>query len=232
MQISTDDVIKQFRSDVGDPLRGPVDTPDADALWKIVDVQFYLNAAASKVARDTYALRRTFDVPVTANEPFAKLPASTPVVAIYRAYLNTARRLLDERNLNSPVGARLDYGEIMYSDDNWTTATGTPQFYNREYKDGYLRLSPIPTANDTLTLTAALDAPTLTSGALLPFTTYDDVHLVLLWMKKLAYTKQDTDTYDPKKADAFEGEYAMRALDRRYAVERSRRAPGVTRFSW
>lgn len=232
MQISTDDVITQFRSDVKDALRGPADTPDVDSLWKITDVQFYLNAAASKVANDTYALRRTFDVPVTANEPMVRLSSTTPPIIIYRAYLNAARKVLDERNLNTPAQGRFDYGLLQYSDDNWATATGTPSFYNREYKEGYLRLSPIPTSNDTLTITAALDSPPLQSGMMLPFNTYDDVHLVLLWMKKLAYSKQDVDTFDPNKAEKFDSEYTTRALDRRYAVERSHRAAGVVRFSW
>lgn len=232
MQMTTDDVITQFRSDVDDPLRGTAATPDVDSLWKLKDVAFYLNAAASKVARETYVLRRTIDLPVTAADPFVKLPASAPVVTIYRAYLNTARRTIDERNLDEPAGRQLDYDLPLFNDDSWSTATGTPSVYNREYKDGYLRLSPTPIANDTLTITAAFDAPSLSSGMPMPFKTYDDIHLVLLWMKKLAYSKKDVDTYDPRKAADAEGEYNRRVIDRRYAVERERRAPGAVRFSW
>lgn len=231
MQMTTDAVITQFRSDVDDPLRGPADTPDVDALWKSTDVLFYLNAAASKTARETLALRRTFDLPVNAADPFVKLPTNAPVLHIYRAYLNTARRALDERNLDQP-SVRFDYGQLLGGEDGWATATGTPSVYNREYKPGYLRLAPIPVANDTLTVTAALDAPMLTCGMPMPFTTYDDIHLVLLWMKKLAYAKKDVDTFDPTRSTAHESEYNARVRERRYAVDRERRAPGSVRFSW
>lgn len=231
MQMSTDEVITQFRSDVDDPLRGPAATPDADSLWKIVDTQYYLNAAASKVARKTFALRRTFDLPVTASDPFVKLPVNAPVLHVYRAYLNTARRGLDERNLDEPT-VRLDYGQLSRGDDSWATATGTPVVYNREYKAGYLRLLPVPTAADTLTLTAAYDAPRLVDGMPMPFVTYEDIDLVLLWMKYLAYSKKDVDTFDPQRAAANERDFNERARERRYEVEREYRSPGAVRYSW
>lgn len=230
--ITSDDVIKRFRSDVDDALRGPDDAPDVDSLWSIDEVNGFLEDAVDRVAAETLSEFRTFTIPVTANEPFVSLPSSMQVLDIERAYMKTARRSLLPQNVDTPLRYTGDYGSpfsIFHSE--WETVTGTPRHYVRDERPNALRLVPIPTANDTLEITAKT-IPAFTAGGALPFSTLRDRHLVVLWMKKLAYEKRDADTFDPTRASKFEAEYESRMEDRKYEAQRVRRAVQPVRFSW
>jgi len=230
--ITSDDVTNRFRSDVDDPLRGPVDTPDADALWKIDEVNDYLADAVEYVARKTLVQFQTFELPVTANQPLVPLQGSTTVLDIEHAYLQGANRYLQPRNTDGGFSYHDDYNSpfILFS-TKWEQQTGSPRFYLRDYKPGNLRLVPIPVANDTLTLTAST-IPAFAPGSPLPFTTREDKHLVVLWMKKLAYAKHDSDTYDSKRSEQFESEFYRLAEDRKYEAKRMRRSVQPAQFSW
>jgi len=230
--IASADVINRFRSDVDDPLRGPTDAPDADSLWSIDDVNGYLEDAVERVAAETLSEQRTFTVPVKANEPYVGLPSSVQVLDVERAYLKGAHRSLDPQNVDAPLHYTGDYGSpfsVFHSE--WETVTGTPQRYVRDEKPDALRLVPIPTADDVLEITAKT-VPAFTAGSALPFSTRRDRHLVILWMKKLAYEKHDADTFDPKRAEMFEAEYEIRVQERKYEAQRVRRAVQPVRFSW
>lgn len=230
--ITSADTINRFRSDVDDSLRGPVDAPDVDALWKIDDVNGYLEDAVDRVAAETLAEFRTFTVPVKAAELYVNLSTSMQVLDIERAYLQTARRSLHPQNVDAPLRRLGDYGSpfsIFHSE--WETVTGTPTHYIRDEKPNALRLVPIPVADDTLEITAKT-IPAFTAGGTLPFSTLRDRHLVILWMKKLAYEKHDADTFDPARASKFEAEYEARMQDRRYEAQRVRRSVQPVRFSW
>lgn len=233
MLFTTDDVIASFRSDVADPLRGPAATPDVDALWKITDTLRYLNEASSITASETRSLQRTFDFPiVAANGPMFKLPTSFELLDVHRAYLNTAHIDLHEHSLIAPHRPIWDYNQLVERGDIWATKTGTPRFFNREYQRGYLRLEPIPLTDDVLTITATIGPQSVGLGQPLLFDNYRDIQLVLLWMKKMAYAKQDVDTFDEGKSQSYEAEFLKRALDRRYEAERLRRPSGTVAFSW
>lgn len=233
MLFTTDDVIASFRSDVADPLRGPAATPDIDALWKVSDTLRYINEAANITAAETRSLQRTFDFPFTAlGGPLYRLPTSFEILDIHRMYLNGARYALTEQNLGSPHIGLWDYDELLGTGDVWTTQTGTPRYFTREYRAGYLRLLPIPTADDYVTITATVAPQNLSLGQPLPFDNYRDIQLVLLWMKKMAYAKQDVDTFDAGRSDSYATEFERRALERRYEAERLRRPAGTVAFSW
>lgn len=233
MLFTTDDVIASFRSDVADPLRGPADLPDIDALWKIGDTLRYLNEAANVTAAETRSLQRTFDLTITAADgPLFKLPGSFELLDIHRMYLNGSRRVLTERNLNEANYGVWDYDVLIGSGDVWATRTGTPLHFTREYRSGYLRLLPIPVVDDVVTIIATVAPQNLGLGQPLPFDSYRDIQLVILWMKKMAYAKQDVDTFDEGKSKSYESEFQRRALDRRYEAERLRRPAGTVAFSW
>jgi hypothetical protein len=84
---------------------------------------------------------------------------------------------------------------------NWEDHTGTVMRYITDYETGKIRLYRTPTANDTLHLTVV-------RLPLTPITSVDDeleIHLrfqrsLRYWMFYRAYSKQDADTMDPKKA--------------------------------
>gem|GEM_PF-3409841 len=230
--LTSDDTITRFRSDVDDPLSGPADAPDVDALWKITEVNSYLEEAVERVAAEVLAQFKTFVVPVKTGEPYVKLSASMEVLDIERAYMQTARRTLEPQNVDAPLHRLGDYGSpfsVFHSE--WETVTGTPTHYIRDEKPNALRLVPIPAADDTLEITAKV-VPFFVAGMPLPFNTLRDRYLVLLWMKKLAYSKHDADTFDPQRAAANEAEYKTRMDERKYEAQRVRRSVQPIRFSW
>lgn len=232
--ITTDELEKIFRSDVDDPLRGVApDAPDVTCLWKSWEVMQYMNEAASEVARRTQRNHKTYTIPIVAADgPFYLLPSTTETIDISQAYLQVLQVELIEINMNQQSYPINDYGYMTSSFSHWQTATGNPRWFNREEQDGYIRLVPKPTKDDTLLITATVDSYNLDTGMTLPFNHYADRRLMLTWMKKLAYQKHDADTFDQARAEKFEVEFERMAIDRRYECERQRRAPGVVRFSW
>jgi hypothetical protein len=228
---TTDDLVRRFRSDVDDPLRGPVNAPDNDALWSIADVQDYMVSAAWQVGRRTESLFSTFTLPVAAGNALVNLPTGmSTTLDVRRAYMQTLKRDLHETNIETPAPTQYDYGQI-YGSFGWETLTGPPQEFIRNYMPGVLRLVPIPVQNDTLAITASF-MPAFMPGMPLPYSDMEDVELMLLWMKKLAYSKHDADTFDEKRAATFEAEFYRRAAERNAEALRIRRAPQPIRFSW
>lgn len=66
----------------------------------------------------------------------------------------------------------------------------------------------------------------------MPFDEFPDIELVLLWMKKMAYEKQDADAMDLSRALAFEEQYNTRVVKRKSERYRQRRPAGRVMFSW
>lgn len=230
--ITSSDVINRFRSDVDDPLRGPSTSSDDDCLWSNGEVNAYLADAVERVASETLQLFKTFTTGVAANQPIVKLPSAFTVQDIEHVLLVNERRYLEPRNTDGGFGHHGDYASpwVLYA-TKWEFQVGTPVYYVRDMQANALRLVPIPTVADTLTITASV-IPTYTCGAPLPFSTLRDQHLVLLWMKKLAYSKHDADTYDPQRADRCQSEFDALATKRKYEAQRVNRAVQPVRFSW
>lgn len=230
--ITSTDVINRFRSDVDDPLRGPSTAPDNDCLWSADEVNMYLADAVERVASETLQLFKTFTTGVVPNKPIIALPSAFTVQDIEHVLLVNERRYLEPRNVDGGFGRHGDYASpwVLYS-TKWEFQVGAPVYYLRDVQANALRLAPIPIAADTLTITASV-VPTYTCGAPLPFSTFRDQHLVLLWMKKLAYSKHDADTYDPQRADRCQAEFETLTTKRKYEAQRVSRATQPVRFSW
>lgn len=228
---TVDDLIRRFRSDVDDPLRGPTSAPDNDSLWSVSDVSDYMTEAAAKVGRVGQQLFRTMTFPIVANEAFIKLPQGmSAIFDIRRAYLQGIRREVEPANIDGLLRHHRDYG-FLNGTESWETWCGVPRFIIRDYVPGMLRLAPIPEASDVLEITAMF-VPLMDDGMPLPFDDLEDIALMLLWMKKMAYSKHDADTYDKTLADKYEGEFERRSLARQAEARRVRRAVQPVRFSW
>ena len=229
--LTTADLDARFRSDVDDPLRGPVTAPDNDSLWSAVDSANYMNDACDKVARVSLSVFKTFSLNVVGGNPMVPLPTGAfTVLDIRHIFLASTRKRLHERNVELDGTYRYDYG-FDTSSLSWEVLTGTPREYMRDYIPGQLRLVPSPIANDTITITACI-APNLLPGAPLPFSDPGDIYLMLLWMKKLAYQKHDADTFDAARSKAYEEEFETRSHTRAAEARRLRRAPQPVTFSW
>jgi hypothetical protein len=92
-----------------------------------------------------------------------------------------------------------------------------------------MRLYPIPQFAGTLSANAIVLPQALYPGMPLPCSSLQDFDLILLWCKKLAYAKQDADTLDLARSQAFEAEYQRYMPNRRSEIDRTRRDGGVMR---
>jgi hypothetical protein len=115
-----------------------------------------------------------------------------------------------------------DFGLIFTQD--WQNKSGPARFLITNLQEDRWRLVPIPTTDDTLELTV-LHMPINDvdcSSAALEVTEREDQHIIKTYMKKLAFEKQDADTYDKELSDRFEREFNQRADDRRREIRRTR----------
>jgi hypothetical protein len=226
MKLSSD-MLEEFRREIDDV---PAEDGSTDAcLWSDIDLYRYMNEAASHVARRLKSYERILTLDVTATEAMIKLPEQR-LLHVRRAYLSTAGRELLQANMNQDI-LRNDYGVLSRRPD-FEVTTGTPTQFYLDYQPGYLRLYPIPTAVDTLTLHAVMVPPTIYAGAPLPFTDEEDLHLLRLYMLYRAYNKHDSDTFNPTKAREAERAFDEYARLRNVDYRRQMRSPGTVRMQW
>lgn len=226
---TVDDIIAAFRSDVDDV----TSSDGSDNLWSAADVLRYLNEAVDKTAKATLSLQAVINLPVTANNPVVTLPAR--VLHIRHARLASNNGALVERNADEVTyGLSDDYGYVVPgSGALFGLQAGTPRAYVRDYEVRGLRLLPASAVNDTLILQcSATIGGALELGDDMPLTDPEDQALVLMWMKKLAYSKHDAETLDLRRAAEYEQMFRDVALERNAAVRSYRRRPGTVRMAW
>lgn len=214
---TADDLIAIFRNEVDDVVGS--DGDDADKLWKTAELFTYLNEAIDKTARATLSLQERVLLDVVADEKYVALPPS--VVDVNRVSLQNLGVTLEHLNDNE-----LDDNDLF-------GPPAHPYGYILDPGSNELQLVPPPNADDVAELRCATTILTpLESGDDLPFTAAEDQRLVLLWMKVLAYKKQDAETEDLIRAQRFENEFGVRSLERKNALQRLRRRPGNVRMQW
>lgn len=230
MLYTADQLIEDFRSDVFD--RADVDDAGnaRDTLWSDVDVLRYLNSAAARWASDTLALRRLFTANITAGNPLVSFPLDEMLDVITASFVydaNSRPRKLDPFDIDEGV-CTCDYGTFIHTVPD-LAAEGTPTHFTRDYDNRYIRLWRVPQQDGVLTVHAHALPATIYAGAPLPFTAPADRDLVLMWMKKMAYEKQDADTFDLSRAKEFEQEYRRTMPYRKSEIDRLRRDGGIMR---
>ena len=228
MIYTVDELIADFRSDVFDNPDVDGEGVERDALWSASDILRYINTACGQLARDTLALRKRFEFSITADEPLVRFPYDEVLDVITAEFnapaYNGAGRWLRPFDIDEGI-RREDYGVMITSAPNLET-TGTPSHFTRDYDNLFLRLYPIPAVDGDLIVHAYVVPQRLYAGMPLPFTSEIDRYLLLLWMKKMAYAKQDADTLDLSRSGAFDAEYREGALARRSELDRIRRPSG------
>jgi hypothetical protein len=228
MIITVEEGIDAIRSDLFDKADVDDDGNARDTLWSDPELLRYFNSACARWASDTLALRRRFEFAVAADQALVRFPYS---------------EILDELNINFVVpslGRRrtlvsFDLDDDIVMDDYGVQVAqtpdldrrGTPTHYTRDYDNQFLRLWPIPIVAGTLSASAIVLPQQLYPGMPLPCSALQDFDLIALWVKKLAYAKQDADTLDLTRSMAFEAEYKRYVPDRRSEIDRNRRDGGV-----
>lgn len=214
--------------------RGEVDDTVAPYLWSDDEVYFYLDLAQKKFARLTRIFQdgstaAVTQVAVTAAEPFVDLDPR--VLEVRRAKLSDGS-VVEVRNLNEmdEVYGELDYGVPM--SPRWETSTGTPRYMVMDIEEGRGRLAPIPVANDTLSLyVERLPLLDITVDSVsLEVRDSEDQYALLSWMKKLAYNKTDSQTYNPQLSTEAALEFTHYCSERKAELGNKRRRAGVVRY--
>lgn len=229
MLYTADQIIEDFRSDVAD--RADVDdsgTP-RDTLWLDSEVLRYLNSALARWASDTLALRRIYTFDLLPQNPIVRFPYSEVLEVLLVQFSMPSYGSFNELKEFNLGQGRLtnDYG-ILHTRAFDITRVGSPSGYTRDYDDAFLRIYPMPPAAGVLTINAIVLPSPIYPGMPLPnIMSRLDLDLVLLWMKNLAYRKQDADVLDLSRADGFKGEYLMTINGRRAEIDRSRRDGGI-----
>jgi hypothetical protein len=226
--LTAEQVMLRFRREVDDRLSDPDDlTDDADRLFTNDEIYEYIHEAQYETARATRGLLYVYTVPVVAGEPLVSVPG---IIDVLDVELVSTRRALTERNRSEALVTTDDYGNV--STNVSRTAVGIPQHYTLDAVAGRMRLSPIPSADDSLEITMiTLPRVAVTTGTdPTAFADPKDLRLVLMYMKYLAYDKQDTDTLDGRKSDDYRDEFEEQALKRESEISRTRRRPGVVAY--
>lgn len=188
-----------FRNDV-------VDT-ELPYLWTDDEVWGYMDDAYSMFTRLSGGIpdasSAVTEIPVTTGED--RSPCSPLILKIRHAYLDSTKRKLILRNVEDPPLVSLgDYGSISESADR---QPGEVRAMVIGEEEGSVRWVGVPTANDVVKLTV-FRLPIKRINEDSSDTDLDEIHYrhhihLLLWMKHLAYGKQDAETYDKGKSEEF-----------------------------
>lgn len=230
MIYTVDQLIHDFRSDVYDH----ADVDDAgmerDVLWSTQDVLRYINAATAKYATDTLGHRRRFEFDVAVGDPLIRFPLSEILDELQITFSVPGlgrRRLLRQFDLDTGI-RRDDYGSAYYAAPD-LEATGTPSHWTRDYDDQFIRLWPSPAIAGVFQASAIAIPMEVRCGMPLPFQNRVDREMLLLWMKHLAYAKQDADTLDLARSNEFRAQYEVAVRDRASLFDRLRRDNAIMR---
>lgn len=224
-------------SELLDFFRIEVDDLKTPPLWSDEDIDRYMDKAQRAFARATDCFldsttKAVTQIPIKANEALVTL--SPLVTKIRRAELASSSRLvrlvtMAEMDEGALLGHGLirDYGEGfgLSIAQRWRLATGEPRFAVTDFQADKLLLAPKPTSVDTLALTTyRLPLKTILNSESPAFEIIDEDHQygLLLYMQKLAYMKQDADTYNPKRSAAAEKEWLAFIADARRSFPRVR----------
>lgn len=199
--------------------RVEIDDTEAPYLWSDAEL---IDAAADA---ENEACRR------------ARLIIDSSTAAICQISVTAASNLyaLDDRVLfvrrakmgleDSPL-CRASYRDMDANMLGWESHTGTPTHYITDYETGKIRLYPTPVAADTLSMTVVrLPLVQLSDPELDPEIKPHYHRSLRFWMMYRAYSKQDVDAHDDKRAAdnlaLFEQEFGpkSRAIDEEW-IER------------
>ena len=220
------ELLSRFRTEVADT--------QLPYLWSDEEILAYIDAAQNQFCRlaggildSTSALTQ---VAVTISDAWVSI--SPRILAIRRI-----QRLSDYAPVD-PIS--LEDFERMGDDDY-----GTARRYRLDASEGLvryavvnmatdaLRLVPIPAAAETLDMTvyrlplAAVSVDTIDTA--LEIAAHHQEYL-LWWMKHLAYSKQDAETRDDRKAQTFDGKFRAYCEQARQERERREHKPRAVAY--
>lgn len=193
----SDELYDLFRADVVDDV--------SPYLWSDAEVYRYMNEAYYMFVRRTGGIPdvttpKVCEIPIVLGERDADL--DTSILRIREAYLGSndyELKIINAEDLESLTTE--DYG-VLRNLNNFTTP-GEVRYMITGLEDGLVRWLHVPAANDVAYLTVdRLPLDTITCGG----QSFEGVrsehhYYFLMWMRHLAYRKQDADTFNLVKSD-------------------------------
>jgi hypothetical protein len=213
------DLYTRFRSDVDDTVE--------DFLWSDLEVFGYMEDAQSMLCRLTDGIRDATSeatrLDVVSGEPWVELHPS--ILRVRSATLGNGTRPLvilsyEDEMKQAPDYRSWPYGWNFATDEMYLSGPVNTLLIGME--EGKLRLVRTPTVDGVINLLIErlpLQTMLVESPEDLPetFEVRAEHHLALLmWMKHLAYGKQDAETFDKEKSSVMEQAfyaYCTKAMD-------------------
>jgi hypothetical protein len=227
-----EELLDVFRREVKDyPAAYQADRDDTLCLWQDAEVYTWMTEACDALARDTKLLVDVMSLDVEAGEAEVALPAH--VLHINGARLVDAEVEVTAANANQRGFGRVDdYGRSLQH-SMFSTSTGVPISYVRDYRARTLKLVPTPADDDTLELQCCvtIEDP-MAEGEDLPFLEARDQRLLLHYMKWKAYEKHDAETEDLVRARKNEDAYRTGVRDREVEFRNLTRAAGCVQSDY
>lgn len=196
-------------------------------LWPTSDWYEFANDAENEACRRA---RLITDASTTAICTAAVAIGAPSVTLDPRViFVRRAQLALQSRPL-TPVDSR----DLDQNAPNWEAQTGTPRAWVRNWETGKLRLWPTPQVIDTLRLRVVrLPLVPMEDGESIPEINPRLHRSLVFWMLYRAYSKQDSQTYDEKKAALnlalFEREFGQKssAIDEAWIQDNHTEDEGV-----
>lgn len=222
------DLVRQFRLDMDDL--------EAPYLWRDEEVLGYATDAQSMFCRLTEGIAdsRTPDVCKLTLVPDQEWYEIHPSILKIRS----VRR--EDRRHGAEIGV-VNAEHVRQNGINFSDHGGEMRALVAGLTDGYLRAWPKPNdlsarvqqGGDFIVLNMdvfRLPLHDLADGDQgLEIQPQHHRHLVL-WMRSLAYLKQDADAYDPRSAEKYDVQFRQYCSRARTEQERARRVIGTTRY--
>lgn len=179
---------------------GQLDDSVMPYKWSDVELVAYINDTINELCEQAKILVDSSTEPICKINVVAgtaKYALDARVIEVLRGKLVTG-----DRKVTRVTRSYMD----RYSPgwDSATASSGTPKNFIGDLDTGFITLHPKPTANDTLWLTVVrLPLAQMTSDIVnqTPEIHFKYHHELLDGICGRAYLKQDSETYDPKKAE-------------------------------
>jgi len=227
------ELIREFRLHLDD-----LDPVDEDRLWTDEEVLFFLNQSINEFVQETEVIIDSSDamtqLAVTADSPW--ITYDDRIIRFERlSYDIGTNRQLDIVSILNLQNNDHDYG-FNFTSPRWMATKGQPHLLVSDMETQKLRLYPIPTANSTI-------ACTVRRMPLVQFTQVevdagDEPEIpqrfhrkLLIYMKYMAYSKEDGETYDGQIMAKFALEWQKAISESKNRIERERgKRPRITRY--
>lgn len=207
--MTPEEVVELFRLTVDD-------TDESDPLWSALEVYHYLDEAQKQFARETdyfsdASTASIVAVAVTADDPWVEL--SPRITKIRAAQLTstgnkitpmTFAQMEDQPNTVDTYGSPFNFTSTY----RWQQSAGTPRFIITDMERNKGRLASIPVIDDTIELQVyRLPLKDIDEDSVkLEVTEVEYQRGLILYMKHLAYSKNDVDTFEQQLADRAKAE--------------------------